>query len=94
MKRLKIIANSFSYSFNKSGNSASSVQRSTAASRELPICFVALIASNSIATSVLTLIIYGKLKEEIGAILRRLSEYKSVEMIEGKACVDHIHVCL
>ncbi|MCP4988633.1 MAG: IS200/IS605 family transposase, partial [Colwellia sp.] len=34
------------------------------------------------------------LREEIGTILRRLSEYKGVEVIEGKACIDHIHVCL
>ncbi|ODS30671.1 MAG: putative transposase [Candidatus Scalindua rubra] len=39
-------------------------------------------------------IVYGKLREETGTILRRLSEYKGVDMIEGKACIDHIHVCL
>ena len=39
-------------------------------------------------------IVYGKLRKEIGDILRRLSEYKGVEVIEGKACIDHIHVCL
>ena len=39
-------------------------------------------------------IVYGKLRKEIGEILRRLSEYKGVEVIEGKACIDHIHICL
>ncbi|MEP9410275.1 MAG: IS200/IS605 family transposase [Candidatus Brocadia sp.] len=39
-------------------------------------------------------IVYGKLRKEIGEILRRLSEYKEVDVIEGKACIDHIHVCL
>ena len=39
-------------------------------------------------------IVYGKLRKEIGEILRRLSEYKGVDVIEGKACIDHIHVCL
>ncbi len=39
-------------------------------------------------------IVYGKLRKEIGDILRRLSEYKGVEVIEGKACTDHIHICL
>jgi len=39
-------------------------------------------------------IVYGKLREETGTILRRLSEYKDVDMIEGKTCIDHIHVCL
>jgi len=38
-------------------------------------------------------IIFGKLRQEIGAILRRLSEYKGVELLEGKACIDHIHLC-
>ena len=39
-------------------------------------------------------IIFGKLRREIGAILRRLCEYKGVELIEGQACIDHVHVCL
>ena len=39
-------------------------------------------------------IIYGKLRKDIGAILRRLCQYKGVEVIEGNACIDHIHVCL
>lgn len=39
-------------------------------------------------------VIYGKLRQEIGTILRRLSEFKGVKIIEGKACADHIHLCL
>ena len=39
-------------------------------------------------------VIYGKLRGEIGTILRRLCEYKGVEVLEGKACIDHIHICL
>ncbi len=39
-------------------------------------------------------IIYGKYKREIGAILRRLCEYKHVEIVEANACVDHVHMCL
>lgn len=39
-------------------------------------------------------VLYGKLREEVGVILRRLSEYKGVEVIEGKVCIDHVHVCL
>jgi putative transposase len=39
-------------------------------------------------------IIYGKSRKEIGAILRRLCQYKGVDVIEGNACIDHIHVCL
>lgn len=36
--------------------------------------------------------IYGKLKKDIVEILRKLCEEKKVEIIEGKACVDHIHM--
>lgn len=37
-------------------------------------------------------VIYGKLKKDIGQILRRLCEYKGVQIIEAKACKDHIHM--
>ncbi len=36
--------------------------------------------------------IYGKLKKDIGQILRELCEYKEVEIVEANACVDHIHM--
>ena len=36
--------------------------------------------------------IYGKLRKDIGAILRRLCEYKGVEVIEGHAIPDHINM--
>ncbi len=39
-------------------------------------------------------IVYGKLKKEVGIILRRLCEYKKVEVIEGNASIDHIHICV
>jgi putative transposase len=39
-------------------------------------------------------VIYGRLRQEIVRILRRLCEYKEIEIIEGKACLDHIHLCL
>ncbi len=39
-------------------------------------------------------IVYGKLRKELGTILRRLCEYKGVEVVEGTLCVDHIHMCL
>ena len=37
-------------------------------------------------------VIYGKVKEDIGKILRKLCEYKGVEIIEAEACKDHIHM--
>jgi len=36
--------------------------------------------------------IYGKLKADIGKILRQLCKQKEVEVIEAHACVDHIHM--
>ena len=39
-------------------------------------------------------IIYGKYKREIGVILRKLCEYKGIELVEAHACADHIHMCL
>ena len=37
-------------------------------------------------------VIYGKIKEDIGKILRKLCEQKGVEIIEAEACKDHIHM--
>ena len=37
-------------------------------------------------------IIYGKIKADVGEILRELSERKGVEILEAEACVDHIHM--
>lgn len=37
-------------------------------------------------------VVYGKLRKNIGEILRRLCDYKSVEIIEAHACIDHIHM--
>ena len=38
--------------------------------------------------------IYGKLKADIGKILRMLCERKVVKIIEAEACKDHIHMLL
>ena len=37
-------------------------------------------------------VIYGKIKVDIGIILRKLCERKGVEIIEANACTDHIHM--
>ena len=39
-------------------------------------------------------VIYGKLRTRIGTILRELCHQKGVELLEGKAMSDHIHLCL
>ena len=36
--------------------------------------------------------IYGKLRKDIGEIIRKLCEQKGVEIIEAEACPDHIHL--
>ncbi len=38
------------------------------------------------------LVIYGKLKNDIGIILRTLCERKGIELLETEACPDHIHM--
>ncbi len=37
-------------------------------------------------------VIYGKLKREIGKIIRELCERKGVEIVQAEACPDHIHM--
>ena len=39
-------------------------------------------------------IIYGRLKTEIGKILRTLCERKEIEIIEANLCADHIHMLI
>ena len=36
--------------------------------------------------------IYGKIKQDIGQMLRKLCEYKGIEIHEAEACKDHIHM--
>ena len=37
-------------------------------------------------------IVYGKIREDVGRILRTLCEQKKVEIHEAEACPDHIHM--
>ena len=37
-------------------------------------------------------IIYGQIKADAGSIIRKLCEYKGVEILEAEACPDHIHL--
>ena len=36
--------------------------------------------------------VYGKLKADIGVILRKLCEQKKVTIVEAQACPEHIHM--
>jgi len=39
-------------------------------------------------------VVYGKLKYRAGPILRQLCQQRGVELLEGHAMPDHIHMCL
>ena len=36
--------------------------------------------------------IYGKLRNDIGKIIRRLCKRKGINIIEAECCMDHIHI--
>ena len=38
--------------------------------------------------------IYGSLRQKIGRILRELCEQLGVELLEGHALADHVHLCV
>lgn len=39
-------------------------------------------------------VIYGKIKADIGKILRELCERKDIEIVEAELCPDHIHMLI
>ena len=39
-------------------------------------------------------VIYGKIKADIGKMLRKLCEYKQIEILEAEACKDYIHMLI
>ena len=39
-------------------------------------------------------VIYNQIRSDIGEILRKLCEYKGIEIIEGHLMPDHVHVLL
>ena len=39
-------------------------------------------------------VLYGRLKRQIGPILRELCRQKGVELLEGHSMPEHIHMCL
>ena len=38
--------------------------------------------------------IFGSLRKSIGGVLRQLCEQEGVELVEGHALPDHVHLCL
>ncbi len=39
-------------------------------------------------------VLYGQLKRRIGRILRELCEQRGIDLVEGRALADHVHMCL
>ena len=39
-------------------------------------------------------VIYGKLRRQIGGILRDLCVQRKIELLEGHGMADHVHMCL
>lgn len=39
-------------------------------------------------------VLYGRLRNRVGRILRELCEQRGVELLEGHAMPDHVHMCL
>src|SRR5947209_1425369 len=39
-------------------------------------------------------VIFGQLRKEIGGVLRELCRQEGVELVEGHAMPDHVHLCL
>ena len=39
-------------------------------------------------------LLYGKLRNQVGPILKELCRQKGVEVIEGHVMPDHVHMCL
>ena len=37
-------------------------------------------------------VIYGKIRKDIGTILRKLCDQKGIEIIEAELCPDHVHM--
>ena len=39
-------------------------------------------------------VMYGKVKADVREVLKKLCEYKKVDIIEGAVCGDHVHLCV
>ena len=39
-------------------------------------------------------VLYGRIRNDVREIIKKLCEYKKVEIVEGAVCSDHVHLCL
>lgn len=37
---------------------------------------------------------YGRLKAGVREIIKKLCDYRNIEIVEGTVCADHVHLCL
>ena len=37
---------------------------------------------------------YGRLKADVREIIKKLCDYRNIEIVEGAVCADHVHLCL
>ncbi len=39
-------------------------------------------------------VLYGKVRRDVHEIIRKLCEYKQIEILEGAVAIDHVHLCV
>ena len=39
-------------------------------------------------------VMYGNVKVDVREVLKKLCEFKKVEIVEGAVCADHVHLCV
>ena len=39
-------------------------------------------------------VMYGNIKADVREILKKLCEFKKVQIVEGAVCADHVHLCV
>ena len=39
-------------------------------------------------------IMYGRLKADVREIIKKLCDYRNIEIVEGAVCADYVHLCL
>jgi len=37
---------------------------------------------------------YGQVRADVREILKKLCEFKNIEIVEGAVCKDHVHLCV
>ena len=39
-------------------------------------------------------VLFGKIRNDVREIIQALCKYKSIEIISGAVCLDHVHICV